>query len=41
MAKSNDREHFEDYRQQTQVKHEILVAYLPAYYHILNREKKT
>jgi hypothetical protein len=23
MAKSNDREHFEDYRHQTQVKHEF------------------
>jgi three-Cys-motif partner protein len=40
MAKSNDREHFEDYRQQTQVKHEILVAYLPAYYHILKQGEK-
>ncbi len=37
MAKSNDREHFEDYREQTQVKHSILAAYLPAYYHILKR----
>jgi three-Cys-motif partner protein len=35
MAKSNDREHFEDYREQTQLKHEILAAYLPAYYNIL------
>ena len=33
MAKGNDREHFEDYRPQTQVKHSILAAYLPAYYH--------
>jgi three-Cys-motif partner protein len=31
----NDREHFDDYREQTRVKHEILTAYLPAYYHIL------
>lgn len=37
MAKDNDREHFEDYREQTQVKHSILAAYLPAYYHILKR----
>jgi len=37
MAKINDREHFEDYRQQTQVKHEILAAYLPAYFHILKK----
>ena len=37
MAKGNDREHFEDYREQTQVKHSILSAYLPAYYHILKR----
>jgi spore photoproduct lyase len=28
MAKTDDREHFEDYRAQTQVKHEILAAYL-------------
>ncbi|MGH9966471.1 MAG: three-Cys-motif partner protein TcmP [Pyrinomonadaceae bacterium] len=37
MAKGSDREHFEDYRQQTQVKHSILAAYLPAYYHISKR----
>ncbi len=37
MAKGNDREHFEDYREQTQIKHSILAAYLPAYYHILKR----
>ncbi len=37
MVKGNDREHFEDYREQTQVKHSILAAYLPAYYHILKR----
>src|SRR5687768_1868900 len=35
MPKFNDREHFEDYREQTQVKHSILAAYLPAYFHIL------
>jgi three-Cys-motif partner protein len=40
MAKSNDREHFEDYREQTQLKHEILAAYLPAYYHILKQWDK-
>lgn len=40
MASSNDREHFEDYRRQTQVKHEILAAYLPAYYNILKRREK-
>lgn len=33
--KGDDREHFEDYREQTQIKHSILAAYLPAYYHIL------
>lgn len=37
MAKGNDREHFEEYRAQTQVKHSILAAYLPAYYHILKQ----
>ena len=37
MVKGTDREHFEDYREQTQVKHSILAAYLPAYYHILKR----
>jgi three-Cys-motif partner protein len=35
MVKGKDREHFEDYREQTQTKHSILAAYLPAYYHIL------
>jgi three-Cys-motif partner protein len=40
MAKGNDREHFEAYREQTQVKHSILAAYLPAYYHILKRWSK-
>ena len=38
--KGNDREHFEDYREQTQVKHEILAAYLPAYFHILKQWDK-
>ena len=33
----HDREHFEDYREQTRVKHEILAAYLPAFFHILKR----
>ncbi len=37
MVQGKDREHFEDYREQTQVKHSILAAYLPAYYHILKR----
>jgi len=37
MSKGKDRAHFEDYREQTQVKHSILAAYLPAYYHILKR----
>lgn len=40
MAKGKDREHFEDYREQTQVKHSILAAYLPAYYHILKGANK-
>jgi three-Cys-motif partner protein len=40
MAQGNDREHFDDYREQTQVKHSILAAYLPAYYHILKRSSK-
>src|SRR6185369_12684605 len=35
MPRANDREHFQDYREQTQIKHSILAAYLPAYYHIL------
>lgn len=38
--KDSDREHFEDYREQTQVKHEILAAYLPAYFHILKATNK-
>jgi three-Cys-motif partner protein len=40
MAKDDDREHFEDYREQTQIKHEILAAYLPAYFHILKAGSK-
>ena len=40
MSKGKDREHFEDYREQTQVKHSILAAYLPAYYHILKASNK-
>lgn len=37
MGKSDDRDHFEDYREQTRVKHEILAAYLPAYFRILGK----
>jgi three-Cys-motif partner protein len=37
MAKGDDKEHFQDYREQTQVKHSILAAYLPAYFHILKQ----
>jgi three-Cys-motif partner protein len=40
MTKGQDREHFEDYREQTQVKHSILAAYLPAYYNILKGSNK-
>lgn len=40
MPKGSDREHFEDYREQTQVKHSILAAYLPAYFHILKQWNK-
>lgn len=40
MTKGQDREHFEDYREQTQLKHSILAAYLPAYYHILKGSNK-
>ena len=32
---SNDRSHFEEYREQTRVKHEILEKYLRAYLHVL------
>lgn len=34
---ANDRGHFEDYREQTQLKHEILAAYLKAYFDILKK----
>lgn len=34
---ANDREHFEDYREQTRVKHAILEKYLPAFFHILKQ----
>src|SRR5437879_2953932 len=40
MAKGDDREHFENYREQTRVKHEILAAYLPAYYNVLKVRSK-
>lgn len=40
MANGDDRKHFEDYRDQTRVKHEILEAYLPAYYNILKGQNK-
>src|SRR5688500_16139590 len=34
MARNDDREHFENYRDQTKVKHEILEAYLAPYFRI-------
>lgn len=34
---SNDRNHFEEYREQTRVKYEILEKYLRAYLHVLKR----
>lgn len=40
LSKNNDREHFENYRDQTRVKHEILAAYLPAYFHILKQDNQ-
>jgi three-Cys-motif partner protein len=40
MAKDNDREHFQDYREQTQVKHEILAAYLAPYFRIVGKNNK-
>ena len=40
MTKGNDSEHFDDYREQTQVKHDILEAYLPAYYNILKQRNE-
>ena len=35
MASSDDKKHFGDYREQTQVKHDILAAYLRPYFNIL------
>jgi spore photoproduct lyase len=40
MSKVNNKQHFEDYRAQTQVKHEILAAYLPAYFRIVGKTNK-
>jgi three-Cys-motif partner protein len=40
QAVANDRAHFEEYREQTRVKHEILEKYLNAYLHILKRSNK-
>lgn len=36
----NDRKHFEEYREQTRVKHEILEKYLNAYLHILKQKNR-
>jgi len=36
----NDRAHFDEYREQTRVKHEILEKYLNAYFHVLKRYQK-
>lgn len=35
-----DRNHFDDYKLQTQVKHAILAAYLPAYFNILKSQHR-
>jgi three-Cys-motif partner protein len=40
MGNDNDRQHFEDYRAQTQVKHEILAAYLEPYFRIVGTTNK-
>jgi len=40
MTKDNDRQHFEDYREQTLVKHEILAAYLSPYFQIVGKTNK-
>ncbi len=37
MSTTNDGSHFENYRKQTEIKHEILAAYLPAYYNIIKK----
>jgi three-Cys-motif partner protein len=40
MTIGDDKQHFQDYREQTRIKHAILTAYLPAYYHILKRRNQ-
>ena len=40
MTSSADKKHFEDYREQTQVKHDILAAYLRPYFNILKTSSK-
>ncbi|MBI3823626.1 MAG: three-Cys-motif partner protein TcmP [Planctomycetes bacterium] len=40
MGRDNDREHFDDYRAQTQVKHEILATYLTPYFRIVGTANK-
>ncbi len=37
---SNDRDHFDEYKEQTRLKHEILSDYLPAYFHLLKRHQE-
>jgi three-Cys-motif partner protein len=40
VRKDDDKNHFEDYREQTQVKHEILAAYLAPYFRIVGKTNK-
>ena len=40
MSSSDDKKHFDDYREQTQVKHDILAAYLRPYFNILKTHSK-
>jgi len=40
LTKSQDRKHFEDYRAQTQVKHEILAVYREPYFQIVGKTNK-
>lgn len=40
MGNPDDRDHFDDYREQTRVKHEILAAYLLPYFQIVGKSRE-
>ena len=39
MGSQEDREHFQQYRRQTEIKHQILEKYIPAFFNVLKRHQ--